>query len=186
MLNGSLTSMVKQAPLAAKFMAWALVGLMLTGCPRTPGPDPLPEPATGPFLPRLMQGWTLEAVSYEGNMPNPFDSTTIAHFKGDADSVTGFFNFETINDTDVANYHIDFLATFLLGATPIHYLNSGTGIYDFDSLSQVLWFYDYPDTLEFHVDLDAETLQLWHSFAPIRDDSTGLDVVAKLNVRLIR
>lgn len=178
--------MVKQSPPLVKLMAMALIGLVLTACPPTPGPDPLPETASGPFLPRLMQGWNLEAVSYEGEMPNPFDTTTLAHFKGDADSVTGFFNFETINGIDVANYHIDFLATFFLGTAPFHYLNNGTGIYQYDSLSRTLWFYDYPDTLEFIVDLDAETLQLWHSFAPIRDDSTGLDVMARLDIRLIR
>lgn len=157
--------------------------LLMGGCGRTPSG---PEPATGPFIPRLLQGWTLESVSYEGYMPNPLDTTTQAFFQGTASECSGGFTFHTRNDSDLVLYDIEFQGELMAGLMPIHYKNSGEGIWQYDSLTSHLWFYAEPDTLNFYVDLDAETLQLWHSYAPIRDDSAGIDLTARLDIRLIR
>ena len=72
----------------------------------------------------------------------------------------------------------------MLGMAPINYLNEGEGIWAFDSSIQTLWFYDFPDTLTFVVDFDADTLQQWHSNVLINDASLGEDINARLDIEL--
>ena len=117
-------------------------------------------------------------------MDNPFDTTTQAKFKGDADAVQGEFTFEDRNDSAIVDYRIDFYLNLMLGLAPINYVNQGEGIWAFDSSIQTLWFYDYPDTLTFVVDHDADTLQLWHSNVVINDPSLGEDIQARLDIEL--
>ena len=117
-------------------------------------------------------------------MENPFDTATQATFKGDADGVQGQFIFQEINDSAIVDYNIDFYINLMLGLTPINYVKEGQGIWEFDTSIQTLWFYDYPDTLTFVVDYDADTLQLWHSNVVINDPSLGEDVNARLDIQL--
>ena len=65
-------------------MAALVVGITSISCDRDRKPIQLPPLAEGPFEPRLKEGWRVHSVSYEGTMPNPFDTTTTAQFNGEA------------------------------------------------------------------------------------------------------
>ncbi len=158
--------------------------LVVLACNRNSNNNQLPPRASGPFEQRLTDGWKVFSVSFEGEMDNPFDTTTQAKFKGDADAVQGEFTFEDRNDSAIVDYRIDFYLNLMLGLAPINYVNQGEGIWAFDSSIQTLWFYDYPDTLTFVVDHDADTLQLWHSNVVINDPSLGEDIQARLDIEL--
>jgi len=163
--------------------ALAMMGA-LAACIKEPKPDPLPPLATGPFEPRLKEGWQVHAVSYAGVMPNPFDSTTTAQFQGEAYDVGGEFTFTDRNDSALAHYRIDFMADLLLGMMPLHYSNEGDGIWSYDSTQKTLWFYAYPDTLEFVVDYDADTLQLWHSDVIIDYPAMNISLPTRMDIEL--
>ena len=156
----------------------------LVSCDNISSNSDLPPRASGPFETRLTDGWKIFSVAYEGQMENPFDTATQATFKGDADGVQGQFIFQEINDSAIVDYNIDFYINLMLGLTPINYVKEGQGIWEFDTSIQTLWFYDYPDTLTFVVDYDADTLQLWHSNVVINDPSLGEDVNARLDIQL--
>ena len=158
--------------------------IFVFSCGRAREVSRLPDRATGPFEERLKDGWRVHAVSFEGEMTNPFDSATQATFQGDADGVEGEFSFEDRNDSAIVDYRIDFYLNLMLGMAPINYLNEGEGIWAFDSSIQTLWFYDFPDTLTFVVDYDADTLQQWHSNVLINDASLGEDINARLDIEL--
>jgi hypothetical protein len=162
----------------------SLVLLAFSACVKEPKPEPLPPLATGPFEPRLKQGWQVHAVSYQGNMPNPFDTTTTAQFQGEAYDVSGEFTFEDRNDSALAHYSIDFTADLLAGMVPVHYMNFGDGIWTYDSISKTIWFYAYPDTLEFIVDYDADTLQLWHSNVIIDYPAMNITLPTRMDIEL--
>jgi len=165
--------------------ALGLVCLLLAmGCIKKPDPDPLPPLATGSFEPRLKEGWRVHAVSYAGTMPNPFDSTTTAEFSGEARNVGGEFSFLDRNDSAIVNYRIDFIADLLVGMVPVHYNKEGDGIWSYDSTIKTLWFYDYPDTLEFVVDYDADTLQLWHSDVVIDYPPMNIALPTRMDIEL--
>ena len=146
---------------------------VVVGCNGDSNNNELPPRASGPFEQRLIDGWKVFSVSFEGEMDNPFDTTTQATFKGEAR-----------NDSAIVDYRIDFYLNLMLGLAPINYVNQGEGIWAFDSSLQTLWFYDFPDTLTFIVDYDADTLQLWHSNVVINDPSLGEDIQARLDIEL--
>ncbi|HAB35036.1 MAG TPA: hypothetical protein DCE58_00390 [Cryomorphaceae bacterium] len=168
-----------------RFSALALLSLLaLAACVKEPKPDPLPPLATGPFEPRLKEGWRVHAVAYEGTMPNPFDSTTTAQFKGNAYDEGGEFTFTDRNDSALVHYRIDFKADLLAGMVPLHYNKEGDGIWSYDSTVKTLWFYAFPDTLEFVVDYDADTLQLWHSDVIIDYPAMNITLPTRMDIEL--
>ena len=89
--------------------------ILFSGCGRARESGRLPDRATGPFEERLKDGWKVHAVSFEGEMTNPFDSATQATFQGDADGVEGEFSFEDRNDSAIVDYRIDFYLILIQG-----------------------------------------------------------------------
>ena len=55
--------------------------IFIVSCGRPREGARLPDRATGPFEVRLKDGWRVHAVSFEGEMTNPFDSATQATFQ---------------------------------------------------------------------------------------------------------
>ncbi|MEJ6499080.1 MAG: hypothetical protein QNK62_04640 [Cryomorphaceae bacterium] len=165
-------------------MAALVVGITSISCDRDRKPIQLPPLAEGPFEPRLKEGWRVHSVSYEGTMPNPFDTTTTAQFNGEARAVSGEFTFTDRNDSALVDYRIDFIADLLVGMVPVHYAKQGDGIWRYDSTVKTLWFYDFPDTLEFVVDYDADTLQLWHSTVLIDYPDMNIVLPTRMDIEL--
>ena len=125
---------------------WLLALALTLGC-KDPNPNGgLPPEATGPFLPRLTAGWTLDSVTYTADLPM------------------------TIGDTTV----------------PVRVHNKARDVtYWYKPDLREIWFYDYPDTLIFHVDWDAETLQLWHSELQVIEPGLGITFPLRLDFRLV-
>ena len=165
------------------YLIWVQI-IFIVSCGRAREGERLPDRATGPFEQRLKDGWRVHAVSFEGEMTNPFDSATQATFQGDADGVEGEFGFEDRNDSAIVDYRIDFYLNLMLGMAPINYLNEGEGIWAFDLSINTFLFYDFLYTLTFVVDYDADTLQQWHSNVLINDASLGEDINARLDIEL--
>ena len=165
---------------------WFLALALAFGC-KDPNPNGgLPPEATGPFLPRLTSGWTLDSVTYTADLPMTIGDTTVpVRVHNKARNVSGRFDFFTRNDSDLVDYSLQFTADLVPGVAPYTYTKQRVGMYWYKPVEREIWFYDYPDTLVFKVDWDAETLQLWHSELQVIEPGLGITFPLRLDFRLV-
>lgn len=169
-----------------KYLGLTLAGLMMLACKDPDINGGLPPEATGPFLPRMVKGWTLDSLTYTADLPMDIGDTTVpVRVHNKARDVSGRFDFFTRNDTDFVDYRIQFTADLLPGVAPYTYSKQRLGQYWYKPAEREIWFYDYPDTLVFKVDWDAETLQLWHSELLASDPGLGITFPLRLDFRLV-
>jgi len=153
-----------------KYLGLTLAGLMMLACKDPDNNGGLPPEATGPFLPRMVKGWTLDSLTYTADLPMDIGDTTVpVRVYNKARDVSGRFDFFTRNDTDFVDYRIQFTADLLPGVAPYTYSKQRLGQY---------WYV-------FKVDWDAETLQLWHSELLASDPGLGITFPLRLDFRLV-
>jgi hypothetical protein len=105
-----------------KYLYLTLAGLVMLACKDPDNNGGLPPEASGPFLPRMTKGWTLDSLTYTADLPMDIGDTTVpVRVYNKARDVSGRFDFFTRNDTDFVDYRIQFTADLLPGVAPYTY-----------------------------------------------------------------